>query len=88
MDSPEIGAENRQETGRRLNNQAENLHPPFRRQERAMQRFHSVRSLQKFAAVHASVFNHFNQERSLYSQAAFKQNRIAALGEWRQFASA
>ena len=30
-----------------------------------MLRFRRMRSLQKFAAVHASVSNHFNQERSL-----------------------
>ena len=38
-----------QETGRWLNNRAENSHLPFRRRERAMQRFRSMRSLQKFA---------------------------------------
>ena len=35
-----------------------------------------------FAAVHASFFNHFNQDRSLYSRANFKRNRAAALTEW------
>ena len=53
-----------------------------------MQRFRSMRSLQKFAAIHASVCNHFNQERSLYSRANFKLNRAAALAEWRQLCSA
>ena len=33
-----------------------------------MLRFRRMRSLQKFAAVHASVSNHFNQERSLSSE--------------------
>ncbi len=61
----EIGAEDQQETGRWLNNRAENSHLPFRRRERAMLRFRRMRSLQKFAAVHASVSNHINQERSL-----------------------
>jgi len=84
----EIGAANRQETGRWLNNRAENSHLPFRRRERAMQRFRRMRSLQKFAAVHSSVFNHFNQERSLYSRANFKLNRAAALAEWRQLGAA
>jgi hypothetical protein len=40
--------------------------------------------LQKFAAVHSSVFTHFNQERSLASRHIFKQNRSAALAEWRR----
>ena len=56
----EIGAAQRQETGRWLNNRAENSHLPFRRRERVMLRFRRTRSLQKFAAVHASVYNHFN----------------------------
>jgi len=80
----EIGNEDRQRTGRWLNNRAENSHLPFRRRERAMSRFRRMRSLQKFAAVHSSVFNHFNQERSLSSQKIFKLNRAAALSEWRQ----
>ena len=37
-----------------------------------MLRFRRMQSLQKFASVHASVFNHFNQERSLYSRAEGK----------------
>ena len=79
----EIGAERRQETGRWKNNRAENSHLPFRRRERAMLRFRRMRSLQKFAAVHASVYNHFNQERSLSTRTNFKLNRAAAIAEWR-----
>jgi putative transposase len=83
----QIGNAEKQETGRWQNNRAENSHLPFRRRERAMQRFRSMRCLQKFAAVHSSVFNHFNQERSLYSRDNFKANRAAALAEWRQLCS-
>ena len=79
-----IGNAQKQETGRWLNNRAENSHQPFRRRERAMQRFRRMRSLQKFASVHSSVHNHFNLERHLYSRANFKLNRTAALSEWRQ----
>jgi putative transposase len=78
-----IGNVERQETGRWLNNRAENSHQPFRRRERAMLRFRRTRTLQKFASVHASVHNHFNQERALYSRQNFKLNRAAALAEWR-----
>ncbi len=78
-----IGNANRQETGRWLNNRAENCHLPFRRRERAMLRFRQMRSLQKFVAVHASVYGHVNQERSLSSRNVFKINRAAALAEWR-----
>ena len=48
-----------------------------------MLRFRRMRSLQKFASDHASVSNHFNQERSLSSRHLFKANRAAALAEWR-----
>ncbi len=84
----EIGNEARQETGRWLNNRAENSHQPFRRRERAMARFRSAATLQKFAAVHASVHNHFNQERHLYSRNNFKLNRSAAFAEWRELSAA
>jgi putative transposase len=49
-----------------------------------MQRFRQMRSLQKFASVHSSIHNRFNQERHLCSRANFKLNRTAALAEWRQ----
>ena len=84
----EIGNEARQVTGRWLNNRAENSHQPFRRRERAMAKFRSPATLQKFAAVHASVHNHFNQERHLYSRQNFKLNRSAALAEWRELSAA
>ena len=80
-DLREISAADREVTGRWFNNRAENSHLPFRRRERAMLRFRQMRSLQKFAAVHASVSNHFNQERHLYSRQNFKLHRAAALVE-------
>ena len=76
-----IGRADKQETGCWLNNRAENSHLPFRRRERAMQRFRSMRTLQKFLAVHASIHNHFNQDRSLSQRDHFKANRTAALAE-------
>ena len=82
-----IGNEAHQKTGRWLNNRAENSHQPFRRRERAMAKFRSLAMLQKFASVHASIHNHFNQERHLYNRQDFKLNRIAALAEWRQLAA-
>lgn len=84
----DIGNSGRQETGRYLNNRAEYSHQPFRRRERAMSRFRQMRSLQKFAAVHSSVFNHFNHDRSLNHRTTFKERRSAALAEWRQLCAA
>jgi putative transposase len=83
-----IGNAERQETGRWLNNRAENSHQPFRRRERVMLRFRRMGSLQKFVAFHASVHNHFNAERHLYSRSSFKLNRAAALSEWRGLCAA
>ncbi len=83
----EISNETRQMTGRWLNNRAENSHQPFRRRERAMAKFRSVNSLQKFASIHSSVHNHFNQERHLTNRENFKARRAAALTEWRQLAA-
>ena len=83
-----IGNASRQETGRWENNRAENSHLPFRRRERAMLRLRQMRCLQKFAAVHSSIHNHFNQECHLCSRTDFKLNRTAALSEWRQLCSA
>ena len=81
-----IGIVERQECGRWLNNRAENSHQPFRRRERAMAKFRNMKTLQKFAA-HASIHNHFNLDRHLNPRDIFKQNRTAALAEWRQLAA-
>jgi putative transposase len=78
-----IGNIERQETGRWLNNRAENSHQPFRRRERAMLRFRRMLTLQRFVAVRCSVHNYFYAERHLYSRSNFKLNRAAALAEWR-----
>ena len=75
-------------TDRWLNNRVENSHLPFRRRERAMQHFRRMRNLQKFAAVHSSVYNHFNQERSLTNRETFKLTSSAALAEWRELGAA
>jgi len=56
-------------------------------EKRAMAKFRSMGSLHKFASIHASVHNHFNQERHLYNRQIFKLNRSAALTEWRQLAT-
>lgn len=95
-----IGNADRQETGRWLNNRAENSHSlpgsglianhekgPFRRREQAMLRFRQTRSLQKFVSVHASIYNHFNKEQHLFSRSNFRLNRAAALNEWRQLSA-
>ncbi len=82
-----IGIASDQVCGRWLNNRAENSHQPFRRREGAMARFRDIKTLQKFAAVHASIHNHFNLDRHLNRRDIFKQNRTTALAEWHQLAA-
>jgi putative transposase len=83
----ELGNLERQQMGRHQNNRAENSHLPFRRRERAMQRFRRMKSLQKFVSVHASLHNHFNSERHLVDRQTFKLRRSAALAEWQSLAA-
>ena len=82
-----IGIDERQECGRWLNNRAESSHQPFRGRERAMAKFRNVKTLQKFTAVHASIHNHFNQDRHLNRRNIFKQTRSTGLAEWRRLAA-
>ena len=82
-----VGIVERQACGRWLNNRAENSHQPFRGREGAMARFREIKTLQKFASIHASIHNHFNQDRHLNRRDIFKKNRSAAMAEWRQLAA-
>ena len=41
-----------------------------------------MKSLQKFASVHANIHNHFNSERHLVSREVYKERRSVALAEW------
>ena len=82
-----LGNSGRQDCGRWLNNRAENSHLPFRRREGAMARFRDIKTLQKFTAVHSSLYNHFNHQLNLNRRHIFKQYRAAALVEWRELAA-
>ena len=82
-----VGIVDRQLCGCWLNNRAEIAYQPFRRRDMAMTKFRDIKSLQKFAAVHASIHNHFDQNRHLNRRDIFKQNRSAALAEWRLLAA-
>ena len=77
----------KQEVGRYANNRAENSHLPFRRRERAMLRFRRMKTLQKFASVHANIHNHFSLDRHLISRQQFKERRSVAVAEWGSLAS-
>ena len=84
----ELGAQDRQASGRWLNNRIENSYQPFRRRERAMLRFRRMRSLQPFAAVHSSIHIYFNIERHLHRRSDINQYRAAAFEEWRRLGAA
>jgi len=79
----ELSNAEKQEIGRWANNRVENSHLPFRRRERAINRFRRMKTLQKFGSVHASLHNLFNQERHLVSREIYKERRAAALAAWR-----
>jgi putative transposase len=44
--------------------------------------FRRIKSLQKFANVHASFHNHFTLERHLVNRQTYKERRSAAWSEW------
>lgn len=83
----ELGCRDRQEIGCWANDRVENSHLPFRRRERAMLRFRQMKTLQKFASVHANVHNHFSLERHLIDRQSYRERRSAALAEWQGLAS-
>ena len=76
------------ETGRWINNCAENFYLPFRRLEHTLLKFRLRQTMKKFSSIHSSVDNHFNQERYLTSRDNFKFQRNAALAEWRELYAA
>ena len=71
----DLGRGDDREMGRWMNNRVENSHLPIRRRERAMLRFRRMRTLQKFASVHAWSITTFR--RSAISRTAITSNRPA-----------
>lgn len=53
-----------------------------------MLRFKRMKSLQKFASVHASIHNRFNLERHLVDRRTYKANRSAARAKGRNLVRA
>jgi len=77
-EAPVVQIATHQDSGRCADSRAENSHLLFRRRERAMLCFRRLRSLQKSASVHASVSDHFNQDRGHSKRDHVKANRAAA----------
>jgi putative transposase len=77
----------KQEVGRWANNRVANSHRPFRRRERSALCFRQMKTLQKFASVHANAHNHFRLERHLVDRQTYKERRSVALAECQILAS-
>lgn len=52
-----------------------------------MARFRDVKTLENFAAVHASMATHSSRDRRLNRRDIVKQTRPATLAEWRLLAA-
>ena len=52
-----------------------------------MLRFRQMKTLQKFASVHASFHNRFNSERHLVDRETYRERRSTCLAEWQSLAS-
>ena len=52
-----------------------------------MSKFRDIKTLQKYASVHASIHNHFALDRRFTPRKTLKQDRSAALAKWRQLAA-
>lgn len=78
----ELNLQHLQNTGQYQNNQAENSHLHFRRREKVMNKFRSMRSLQKFTAIQSKFQNHFNHERHNETRSTFKNLRQSSLNAW------
>jgi hypothetical protein len=46
-----------------------------------MQRFRSLKTLQKFSSVHAQVHNYFHQERHLVYKTSLQEETLGRVGE-------
>ncbi len=73
-----------QNTERSLNNKIENSHLLFRRREKMMNKFRSMKSLQKFTSIYSTFINHFNHQRHIETRDTFKNLRQKSINSWRQ----
>lgn len=70
-------------TSQYANNRAELSHQPTRVRERGMRRFKSKLQVQRFLAVHASVYNLFNLGRHMISADNYRLLRERAFVSWK-----
>ena len=80
----ELNIQHLQDTERYKNNQIENSHLHFRRREKIMNKFRSMRSLQKFISIQSAFQNHFNHQRHIENRDTFKSLRQSSLNAWNE----
>ncbi len=73
-----------QNTERSLNNKIENSHLSFRRREKMMNKFRSMKSLQKFTSIYSTFLNYFNHHRHIETRDNFKNLRQKSVKSWHQ----
>ena len=81
----ELNLQHLQSTEQYSNNQVENSHLNFRRREKVMTRFKSIKSLQKFVSIQSSFLNLFNHQRHIEKRQNFKNLRDNSINEWNGF---
>ena len=84
----DIVCSEKHETSQYKNNRIENSHPHFRRRERAMYRFRSMKTLQKFSSIHASISNNFYHHRHLETRSNYKAFRNQSVSDWNHLLTA
>jgi len=84
----DLGLTDRHVMGGRSNNRAEVSHQPTRQRERQRRRFRSPGLAQRFLAIHAAVYNHFNVQRHLISRSTLRHLRSQAFEGWREITAA
>jgi putative transposase len=73
---------------KRLNNRAENSHPPPRKRERLLQRLESAEHAQRFLRPFSAVCNHFRPRRHRLPAFAYRQIRTEPYAVWQDVTQA
>ena len=79
-----VGNADRQETGRWLNNRAENSHQPTRQRERAMKRFRSPGGAQRFLSVFSGISSHFRPRRHRLTAKRYRREMAVRFTTWNE----
>jgi len=70
----------------RLNNRAENSHPPTRERERRMRGFRDPKRTKKFLSCFGPIWQHFALKRHVISASLYRKQLAARFVVWHEFA--